>query len=87
MKHPILSREIFYEVLRDGTMRDLHWALVNTPIGGMLEPRTPFVVDRNRVANLDVYDSSYSRRSEMDEDQMARLFNTAGSLIPSNFNV
>lgn len=84
-KGPVLSRELFYDKLRDGTFRDLDWALVNTTLGAMLEPRSIATVG-SPVRQVDALDVSFTRRTQMDETVMFRTFGTAGPLVPVDFN-
>lgn len=86
-KAPILNREAFYSKLRDGSFRDLDWNLVNTSLGAMVEPRQLRRVDGGKVVHQDVYDNSFNRRTEFDENQMATLMGTAGLQLPVDFNV
>ena len=87
MRAPILSRECFYDRMRDGTFRDLDWNLVNTSLGGMMEPRqlSLAAIDIAR-ANLDLQDLSFSRRVEMDEDQLFSMLGTSGPQLPVDFS-
>lgn len=87
-KAPILSRECFYDRLRDGSFRDLDWNLVNTSLGAMLEPRQLSIGHRNgRLPNVDAKDASFNRRTEFDEDRFFTTFNHAGYQLPVDFNV
>lgn len=85
-KAPVLSREVFYDVLRDGTYRMQDWAVVNTELGKMLEPRpASFINDPNKIAQVDVVDASFTKISQADEDEFYRLHNTSGRLVPLDF--
>ena len=86
-KAPILNRELFYTRLRDGSYRDLDWQLVNTSLGAMVEPRQIVGIDRQKVVQRDVYDSSFTRRTEFNEDQFFSLMGTAGQQVPVDFNI
>jgi hypothetical protein len=87
-KSPILSREIFYDQLGDGTFRILDWCLVSTELGGMIESRHPTLAGHGTtpVANTDVVDCSFTKISQMNEDKFFTLFNTAGWQIPKDFS-
>jgi hypothetical protein len=85
-KAPILDRECFYEILRDGTTRDLDWNLVNTSLGAMLEART-LVTIGGPVQQWDPYDMSVNRRTPMSTEMFASLMQgSGGDLWPRTFN-
>ena len=87
-KAPILSRECFFDRLRDGSYRDLDWNLVNTSLGGMVEPRALVGGHGNgRQTNVDLKDASFTDRRELDEDTLFRLLGTAGHQLPVDYNV
>ena len=85
-KSPILYREAFYDVLNDGSYRDLDWNLVNTSIGACMEPRSLLGFGTGKITNIDVVDASINKRSQLDEDTMYRLMGTAGRLFSIDFN-
>jgi hypothetical protein len=85
-KAPILSREVFYDRLPDGTYRDLDWALVNTSVGACVEPRSYAGSQRDSSVVQDIFDASFNKRTEMDEDQMFTLLGTAGPQMPVDYN-
>jgi hypothetical protein len=84
-KDPVLSREIFYDTLRDGTLLFLDWALVNTGLGAMLEARSIATVD-GIVTQWDPYDAGPTKISPLSEDQLFNLLNSGGRLWPRTFN-
>lgn len=84
-KSPILSREIFYERLKDGSYRDLDWALVNTSLGAMVEPRPLIRFNSSKVLNVDLVDNSYNRRTELAEDEFYKLHGVNGRQLPVDF--
>ncbi len=85
-KSPILYREVFFDKLRDGTLRDLEWALVNTSRGAMVESRPVMGLSYGKVVNVDPYDTSYNKRSQMDENKFYSLTGTGGQQLPKVFN-
>lgn len=85
-KLPILNREIFFEKLNDGSMRLLDWAVVNTPLGAMVEPRQLASIGNGKVVQVDVVDTSFTKMSEMDEDAFYSLTGTGGRQVPVDFN-
>lgn len=85
-KAPVLSRELFFDRLPDGTYRDLDWALVNTSLGAMVEPVCLSYAGLNRITQIDQRDMSFTSRRELDEDQMFSLLGTAGQQLPADFN-
>ena len=85
-KGPILNREVFYDTLGDGTLRFLDWNLVSTELGAMIEPRSLSVLPaNNKVVQVDVVDSSFTRFSPMNEDAFYRLTGFSGRQVPVNF--
>lgn len=85
-KRPVLSREIFYERLPRGGFRMLDFALVNTTLGAMIEPR-PVLFNGGKTTNADVDDYGFDRISELDKDQSVRLYGFALTQRPTAFNV
>ena len=83
---PIQSREAFYDTLRDGSIYDLDWNLVNTELGAMVEPRQLPVGVADVVAEVDRQDLSVSRRVLMEEDRMFSLIGTSGPQLPVDFS-
>ena len=82
-KTPIVNRTAFYEVLRDGTVRDLEWNLVQTTLGAMVEPRTLLLSTANLQAQ-DPYDSGITERRL---NPGVGLFEfTGGQQWPATFN-
>ncbi|HEX7767271.1 MAG TPA: hypothetical protein VF443_11190 [Nitrospira sp.] len=59
MNVPILSRTTFYTPQASGTLRHLEWNLVQTTLGGMIEPRTLYRPGEN-VKLDDVHDSDFT---------------------------
>lgn len=84
-KAPILSREGFFTTLRDGSIRDLDWNLVNTNLGAMMEPRQLSIVG-SPVTDVDPNDYSYTRRVQLDENTLPETLGTAGPQLPYDFN-
>lgn len=85
-RKPIDSRECFYDTVQDGTFRDLDWNVVGTELGVMVEPRSISAVPiGTSIVQVDVIDTTFNRRSPMDEDAFIRLHGTGGRLIPVNF--
>lgn len=86
MKEPITSRTILFDTLRDGTKVRLDWNLVDTPQGGMLEPRSIGMVNAESVNSIDAFDEGFTKFQELDEDVMQELFNTGGCLFFRTYN-
>jgi hypothetical protein len=86
MKAPILSRELLFDTLRDGSKRLLDWNLVNTELGAMLEPRNVLPAMAPMTA-IDAYDASFTRFVEFDEDLLVATFNVSGRQLPMDFTV
>ena len=84
-KSPILSREVFLTRLNDGSLRELDWALVNTDLGGMVEPR-PRVNFYDPSLQVDIVDASYTRSVEIKEDEFNSLMGTYGRQVLLDFN-
>lgn len=84
-KAPILSRECYYDVRRDGSIIDLDWNLVNTSLGAMVEPAMQSAI-MSPVVQLDLDDISFTRRVQMDETVMFATLGTAGIQIPADYN-
>lgn len=80
---PILSRDCFYQKLRDGTYRDLDWNLVNTSLGAMVEARSIGGYTGEQV--LDLRDLSFNDRREFDENKFFRYHGTGGNQLPVDF--
>lgn len=88
-KAPILYRQLFYARNNDGTFRDLDFALVNTSLGAMAEPRCVCLDDGDVKAGLDqldVLDMSWNKRSEKDEATMLTDLGTYGLMLPVDYN-
>lgn len=85
-KTPILSRDLLYDTLRDGSIRLLDWCLVNTSLGGMVEPRQ-LNFNGGSVGTIDALDASYTRLTPMKDDQLNALLGTSGRQLPVDFNV
>lgn len=85
-KTPILSRESFYDVLNDGTYRDLDWNLVTTSVGACVEPRNILGFGLGKVTQVDIVDASYNRRTQFDEDSFYRYMGLNGRQLPIDFN-
>ena len=87
-KVPILSREAFYDRLRDGTYIDLDWNLVNTSLGAMVEPRrlSEVVTAASPIVQADAADVSFDRRTEIDGDRFFSLMGTGGNQSLVDFN-
>ena len=83
-KSPILRREIFFDYLGDGTMFILHWALVDTELGGMIESRMPVIASlgTNPVTNIDMIDCSFNKLSPFDANRFSQTFGTSGYQFP-----
>lgn len=84
MKAPILRRTLLYERLRDGSFRLLDFAIVNTSLGAMIEPRTLFRPGGGMV-NEDVYDSSFTDLLEATPGVLASV-GFGGEQWPKQFN-
>jgi len=86
MKAPVLSRELFYtKQRRDGSFRLLDFALVNTSIGALIEHRPCALFGVNKITDADPYDGlSFSRITEMDENEFYRLHGTGGLQVTLN---
>lgn len=89
MKDPIQRRTLLFgRMRRTGDLYPIDWAIVNTEVGAMLEPRPLFpLVDTGAVSPVDIQEQSFSDTMEINEDQMQDLFGTAGRQLPCNFNV
>jgi hypothetical protein len=86
-KTPILSRELFYDKLGDGSHRMLDWALVDTSLGAMIESRSAMLgVGLNPVTNVDMVDLGYNRVTQMDEGKFSMKFNTGGGQFPKDIS-
>lgn len=86
-KSPILDREVFYDKLNDGTFRELEFALVNTSLGAMIEPRPCAMISATgKITPVDVVDASFNRMTQMDEDAMQRLTGFSGRQTFLDFN-
>lgn len=86
MKDPITSRDVFYDTLRDGSLFFLDWCLVDTPLGAMVEPRQIMGTNPEGVTNTSLYDSSFSRVSQFDEDTFYSTFGTGGRQLPADYS-
>ena len=62
----LLKRTVMYEVLRDGSVRELEWDLVQTNLGAMFQPRT-LIPESGSVINQDAYDlvNTYTERIQV----------------------
>jgi hypothetical protein len=87
-KSPILSREVFFDKLSDGTLRLLDWSIVNTSLGIMVESRNHMICGSgmNPVTNVDMVDASWNKISQVDEGMFFDLFNTSGYQYPKDMN-
>lgn len=79
-KAPILARTAFYDVLGyDKSVRLLDWNAVETSLGPMVEPRSfEGGYGTVKVTDMDVYDSSFTRISQIDETTFANQYGTGG---------
>jgi hypothetical protein len=85
-KSPILSREIFYDVLGDGSYRWIDWALVGTELGAMVEANVEGVISGvGPVTNMDMVDISFTKISKFDEGKFIDTFSTGGYLFPKDY--
>ena len=84
-KAPVLSRQCFFDVLNDGTFYDLDWNLVNSTVGTCMEMRSMSIGGLTKIAQVDVVDSSFNSRVQLDEDAMFRLMGSGGRLRPLDF--
>lgn len=87
-KAPILDRTVFYDRLRDRSIRLLDWNLVNTNLGQMVEFRNMarFYGGQTRLTQIDETDMSFDRLLPFDEDSFFATFLTGGQQLPSDFN-
>jgi hypothetical protein len=86
-KTPILSRELFYDKLGDGSHRMLDWALVDTALGAMIESRSGMLgYGMGPTTNLDLVDYGYNRVTYIDEGKFSMRFNTGGGQFPKDVN-
>lgn len=85
-KAPILSRDVFYTRLRDGSFKYLDWNLVNTEQGACVEPRNLIPVVFGAITQLDPYDTSFTRETQINEDEIPALFGTGGQQVPLDYN-
>ena len=87
MKSPILSRTRLYgRMRRTGQRYPIDWDLVNTELGGMLEPHNVLGPNVGAVQIVDIEDISFNDILEINEDQMQDMFGTGGRQIPFAFN-
>lgn len=77
-KTPITYREGFYVKTKNGTIRFLDMASVDTSIGAMIE-LLPKVWGADDVPNEAVLETDFNKISEVDEDQFFRLMNHQGT--------
>lgn len=85
-KTPILNRELFYTKLRNGSYRLLDFCLVNTSIGGMVEPRSLNATGRDKTVNNDPYDMSFTSVRELDENTFYALHGSGGHQMPLDYH-
>ena len=85
-KEPIIERVALFQRLRDNTLRQLDWNIVETSLGKMLEPRAFFRADSDDIKNVDVYDANYTSIRILDAGAFANEFQTDGIQFPSDFN-
>jgi hypothetical protein len=71
---------------RTNQLYPLDWNLVNTELGGMIEPANLLGPNPNAVQTVDIEDVSSNDIMEINEDQMQDLFNHAGRQLPYSFN-
>ena len=79
MQASILSRTVYYDTMPDKSMYFLDWALVNTSIGAMLEPRQPWLGGNpvgTSARNL-TFDS-FDQLEPMSRHDFKRLHRTGG---------
>lgn len=81
-RDPIQSRTIYYSTIR-GNVFFHQFALVNTELGAMVETRS-FQLPEDGAA-IDAVFNSVDRIEEINPDQIAELFGTAGLNPPFNF--
>lgn len=88
MKEPILSRTLLFDLLKDKkTMIRLDWNLVDTVLGGMLEPRSMSGINAaESIQNFDVFDAGFTSFRSQNEDTMQSIFSTGGILFPRDYN-
>lgn len=86
-KSPILSRECFFETLKDGTFRDLDWNLVNTELGAMIEPNSfgGLIAASGVVTQVDIVDCSFNKLTNLPEDVFYARYG-GGRQVPIDFN-
>lgn len=82
-KAPILKRRLFFEKVRGGSMRLLDWAVVETSLGTMVEPRTLAPIDATgSVRQVDVLETTFDTLTEMREDKFYEQNGTSGQQVP-----
>lgn len=87
MKEPIRKRELLFgRMRRTGQLYPLDWNLVDTELGGMLEPRQVLGPDPGKIVVADVEFNSVDRITEINEDQMQDIFCGGGYQLPRDFN-
>jgi hypothetical protein len=84
--NPIRSRELFYDALPDGTLVMLPWALVNTSLGGMIEPVPMSLIGRDKITNVNLQEIGFNRITQFDEDKFFSTFQTGGPQYPVDYS-
>lgn len=91
-RSPILDRELFVERLSDGSLKLLDFALVNTTLGGGIEPRAHARCPQPSVTGPDIgggdakFEESFNRVSEIrDNGSIEALQLTSGLNTPKDW--
>jgi|LAHU01.1.fsa_nt_gb hypothetical protein len=85
-RSPIINREIFYDTNKDGSIRFLDFALVNTELGAMVEMLSKVTGLGDSIAAVDLIDAGATRVSPMDEDQFYSRMGTYGHQFPPDYS-
>lgn len=84
-KGPILKRYLLVDNFK-GAKRLLHWNLVETALGNMVEPRNMQAAMPGKIVQTDAIDNSFNDVWHINEDEMPARLGTAGLQVPVDFN-
>jgi len=84
---PIQSRDGFFKII-SGVRVPLHWNLVETAIGAMLEPRQLLGPSTSPLAEkVDAVDAGFTRETEYNEDLLSYQHSTGGVQLLTDYGV
>lgn len=87
MRSPVLSREMFYGKLPDGSFYLLDWNLINTELGAMVEPRQIVGFDDGQIApEIANTELSFNKISQIDENTFYDLMGSGGQQASTVFD-